>query len=122
MTAINPLVQIEQTVQQYFEGMHFGDTSRLREAFHADAYLMGYYQGAFARQSIEEWFLEVQGLPKPAERGDPFEMRIVSIDVTGRIAEVKVAILYMELKFTDYLNLVQFNDRWKIVHKTYHHE
>jgi Putative lumazine-binding len=122
MAAIDPLVLVGQTVQQYFEGMHFGDTSQLREVFHVDASLMGYYQGEFIRQSREEWCLEVEGLPKPAEHGDPFEMRIVSVDVTGRIATVKAAVLYLNLRFTDYLTLVQFDDRWKIVHKAYHHE
>lgn len=122
MVAIDPLNPIGQTVQRYFEGMHFGDTSRLREACHDDAYLMGYYQGAFTRQSLEEWCREVESLPKPAERGDPFEMRIVGIDVTGRIATVKAAVLYLEVRFTDYLTLVQFDDGWKIVNKAYCHE
>jgi hypothetical protein len=122
MTASDPLISIGQTVQQYFEGMHCGDTGRLRKAFHVEAHLVGYYQGEYSNQSIAEWLLEVESLPKPVERGEPFDMRIISTDVTGRIAAVKVAVLYMELRFTDYLTLVNFDDRWLIVHKAYHHE
>jgi protease I len=122
MNAVNELVAITETVQNYFDGMHLGDTHLLRKAFHVDAFLFGYYHGEFSRISLEEWMAEVEGMPKPSESGEPFDMRLVATDVTGRTATVKVALLYAGLRFTDYLTLMQFEGNWKIVHKTYHHD
>jgi hypothetical protein len=122
MPTPNSLTSISNTVQRYFEGMHFGDASRLRDAFHADAFLVGHYQGAFTRQSLDEWISEVDGLPKPHEQGEPFDMKIIATDVTGRAASVKVAVLYMGLRFTDYLTLMEIGDGWKVMHKAYHHD
>jgi len=122
MPAANEIVAIGQTVQTYFEGMHFGDTQRLREVFRPEAFLFGYYQGAFSRISLDEWMTEVEGMPKPSETGEVFDMRIVALDITGHCATVKVDLLYAGLRFTDYLTLMQFDGSWKVINKAYHHE
>jgi protease I len=107
-------------VQLYLEGMHFGDTGRLRRAFHPEAYLFGYYHGEFSRISLEEWMTEVEAMDKPSETGEVFDMRVVAIDVTGPTAQVKVAELYAGLRYTGYLSLVLIGGDWKIVNKLYH--
>ena len=122
METSNELSAIGATVNDFFVGMHTGDVDRLRSAFHPDAYLFGYYQGSFSRISLEEWMEEVRGEPKPSESGEQFDMRIVAVDVTGKVATVKTATLYLGLHFTDYLTLIQFDDHWKIVNKAYHHD
>ncbi|CAB3743594.1 nuclear transport factor 2 family protein [Paraburkholderia rhynchosiae] len=122
MDTTRELSAIGKTIQDYFDGMHLGDTKLLRMAFHPHAYLFGYYQGPFSRFSLEEWMEEVESTPKPAESGEAFDMRIVSTDVTGRVAMTKVVVLYEGLRFTDYLTLIKFEDDWKIINKAYHHE
>ena len=122
MSAVSEILSIGETIQIYFDGMHQGDTARLRKAFHADAFLFGYYHGEFSRISLEEWMAEVEGMAKPADSGEIFDMRIVAADVTGPTATVKVALLYAGLRFTDYLTLMQFDDTWKIINKSYHHD
>ncbi|CAG9200250.1 hypothetical protein PSP6_200086 [Paraburkholderia tropica] len=114
--------QIAATIERFFIGMHTGDPRRLRAAFDPHAQLWGYYHGDFYRQSLDEWIVEIEGMGKPSENGEPFDMRIVAVDVTGRSAAVKTATLYQGLRFTDYLTLVEFDDGWKIVNKTYHHD
>jgi hypothetical protein len=49
-------------------------------------------------------------------------MNIVSIDVTGNEAVAKVADLYLGLRFTDYLSMLNIDGNWMIVNKTFHHE
>lgn len=122
MSAANNFDAIGKTIENYFYGMHHGDISRLRRAFHTDAYLFGYYHGEFSRISLEEWLSEVEGMEKPSDSGEAFDMRIVSIDITGPTAMVKVTVLYAGLRFTDYLTLVLFEDGWKILNKSYHHD
>lgn len=120
MSKVDKFIGIGKTLQDYFEGMHFGDTRRLRQAFHPDAYLFGYYHGEFSRISLEEWMTEVEASPKPSENGEAFDMHIVSMDVTGRTAMVRVSVLYLGPRYTDYLSMMQFGEGWKIIHKTYH--
>jgi protease I len=120
--AVNELLAINKTVQDYFEGMYYGDPARLGLAFHPQAFLFGYYHGEFSHDSLEAWMQEVLNTPKPSESGEPFDMRIVATDLTGQVAQVKVAVLYLGLRFTDYLTLVKFGDGWKIVNKAYQHD
>jgi protease I len=120
MQASSTLNSIGKTIQTYFDGMHFGDTSRLRKAFHPDAFLFGYYHGEFSRISLEDWMAEVEGMDKPSEAGEVFDMVIVSADVTGLTAQVKVAELYAGARYTAYLSLVMVGEDWKIVNKLYH--
>ncbi|MBM7062894.1 nuclear transport factor 2 family protein [Pseudomonas sp. UL073] len=115
------LSSISATVHEYFEGMYHGDTTRLRHAFHPQAYLFGYFHGALCHDSLENWMEEVDGTPVPAKHGEPFDMRIVSVDVTPPVAVAKVDVLYLGLRFTDYLSLLQIDDRWQIVNKIYRH-
>jgi len=113
---------ITQTVEHYFQGMYHSDTERLKKAFHPEAYLFGYFQGAFTHASANDWFEMVKQRPAPAKDGEPYDMRIVSIDLTGEVAVVKVADLYMDLRFTDYLTLLKVDGEWLIVNKVFHHE
>ncbi|MEY8879447.1 MAG: nuclear transport factor 2 family protein [Leptothrix sp. (in: b-proteobacteria)] len=122
MTSTATLSAIEDTVQAYFEGLHHGDSARLRQVFHADARIVGHHQGAYASQSLDEWLAEVDTLPKPVEQGERVDMHIVAIDATGEAAAVKVAVLYLGLAFTDYLSLLCQGGAWVVMHKTYHHD
>jgi hypothetical protein len=120
MPAASAPVSIATTVQSYFEGMHFGDTSRLRRVFHPDACLFGFYNGDYSRMPLEDWMREVEGMDKPSETGEVFDMQIVSTDVTGPTALVKAAELYAGLRYTVYLSLMQFGADWKVINKLYH--
>ena len=120
---ITPDLQaISETVQEYFEGMYNRDTGRLRKAFHPTACLFGHLQGAFVHVPLDQWLGMVENRPVPAESGEAFDMRIVSTDVTGQVATVKVADLYRGLRFTDYLSLARVDGQWMIVNKTFHHD
>ena len=116
------LQAISDTIQNYFEGMYYRDTARLRKAFHPKAFLFGHFQGAWVVVPLDKWLGMVEGGPVPAENGEPFDMRIVSIDVTSQVAIVKVVDLYHGLRFTDYLSLASVDGHWMIVNKTFHHD
>ncbi len=122
MSAVTDLLAIGETMQDYFEGMHRGDTALLRKAFHPDACLFGYYDNAYSRITREEWIAEVEAMAKPSESGEAFDMRIVATDITGPTAVVKVVVLYVGQRYTDYLTLMQFGGAWAIINKSYHHD
>lgn len=115
------VVRVTACVTDYFEGMYFRDLEKLKRAFHEDARLYGYRDEAFTMLSLSDWLGRVSNRPIPAENGEPFEMSIDSIDLTGDAGMVKVRNLYVGLRFTDYLGVIKFGNHWKIVSKVFHH-
>lgn len=111
---------ITDTVQIYFRGMYEGDADALRCAFHPKLQSYGYRDGALQEGNGEDFVRLVQSLEVPAEIGERFDMGIISIDVTGSIAHVKVQDLHLGEIYTDYLALVKVDDSWLIVNKMYH--
>ena len=113
---------IARAVQLYFEGMYHSDVEKLKKAFHPKAVLHGYIEGELIHLPLDGWLERVKGVTAPAESGEAYDMRIVSIDVTGMVAAVKVADLYIGRRFTDYLSLVKVEDNWVIVDKIFHYD
>jgi hypothetical protein len=52
--------------------------------------------------------------------GTPYFAEIVSIDIAGDTAVVKVIDDYLGMRFTDYLTMVRTDDRWVIVNKAFY--
>ena len=115
------LVAIEAVVEAYFEGLYLSDTKRLERAFHPSARIMGYDEGKLIDNPIDTFIAFVGRVTPPAEEGEAFDMEIVSVDIQGSAAAVKVADLYKGLRFTDYLSLLKIDGTWKIVSKTFSH-
>ncbi len=116
------LESISQTIHLYFEGMYHSDTEKLKRAFHPQASLYGYLEGELVIIPLDNWLAHVRGVPAPVENGEEYDMKIVSTDVTGAVAVVKVADLYLGKRFTDYLSLVKAEDHWLIVNKVFHYD
>ncbi len=122
MTHTSDLEAICVTVKDYFEGLYHRDLNRLRRAFHPEACLFGHLQGVFTHSTLDQWLGRIGVKPAPVDVGEAFDMRIVSTDITGDAAAVKVAELYRGLRFTDYMALIKLDARWVIVNKAYHHD
>lgn len=113
---------IQQTVQYYFDGLYLSDIEKLKKAFHPNAQVIGYFQGTLLFNSLEQFLEFVKATPAPSESGEKYDMRIVSVDMTGNEAVTKVADLYLGFRFTDYLSLLNIDGNWVIVNKTFYHE
>ncbi len=113
---------IQQTVQYYFDGLYLSDIEKLKKAFHPNAQVIGYFQGTLLFNSLEQFLEFVKATPAPSESVEKYDMRIVSIDMTGNEAVAKVADLYLGFRFTDYLSLLNIDGNWVIVNKTFYHE
>lgn len=113
------LIRINEVVQSYFLGMYQRDIGLLTEVFHPEARLFGYLSGEFEKMPLSQWLEKIGQAPIPSANGEAFAMQIVTIDITGAIANVKVKLLYHGLQFTDYLSLVEIEGRWLIVNKTF---
>lgn len=69
-----------------------------------------------------EFLAFVTSMPIPAENGEPYEMEVLSIDLTGTAGLLKVGVLYQGFRFTDYLSLLKIDDRFVIMNKVFRHE
>ncbi len=116
------LAQIAEVVNWYFNGMYQSDGALLKRAFHPKAKLSGHTDGKFVEMELEGFAKFAAKQPSAEAAGEPFEMRIVSIDVTGLAAIVKVADIYIGRKFTDYLSLLKIDGKWQIYNKLWHTE
>ncbi|MGD8716425.1 MAG: nuclear transport factor 2 family protein [Desulfobacterales bacterium] len=116
------LDKITQTVQYYFDGMYNSDTESLKRAFAPEAFLHGYFGGQLRHLPFDAWLKQVEGRPAPSKTGEAYDMKIVSVDITDNIAQVKVFDLYLGKHFTDYLSLIKIDDNWLIMNKMFHHQ
>ena len=116
------LDKITQTVQYYFDGLYHSDTEILKKAFDPDAFLHGYFEGRLVHVPFNAWLKQVKDRPAPSKNGETYDMKIVSVDITDNIAQVKVFDLYLGKSFTDYLSLIKVNDKWLIMNKIFHHQ
>ena len=115
---------IQSTVRKYFDGLYRGDTTLLAEAFDPAATVCGYGgDGSLKTLGLEHFLKAVRSFPVPAENGEVFDMEVLSVDVCGTVAAVKVRNLYQGRDFTDLLHLIRRPDgNWRIFGKVFHSE
>lgn len=113
---------IRETFQAYFQGLHRGDPGLLSQAFDSAATICGYGgDGTLKTLSLDQFIGFVKSLPIPADNGEPFDMEVLSIDISGRVAAAKVRDLYQGRDFTDHLHLIRRPDgNWRIFGKVFH--
>ncbi len=109
---------IESVVTDYLEGMIWNDPERLRRAMHPLCMQSGHYKGQFEFYD-RDTFIESLESERTAEPGTPYAARVVSVDMTGDVAVVKVTNESLGTSFTDYLTLIRVEDRWRIVMKAF---
>ncbi len=114
------LAAIERVCRLYMEGMHACDPEKLNAAFHPTARIQG-HRGAEWRSLTREQFVSyAAGLGPREAAGEPFDMRIVSIDRAGRAGVAKVAMRWNGRDYMDYLSMIRRDEGgWSISEKTF---
>ncbi len=108
---------VRAVVSRYLHGLKFNDVSSLRSAFWPDAKLFFVKKdGSLGQLSQEQWYAMFASSAGKEEEGD---LRIVSTDISGDAASVKVIETYPKSIYIDYLNLLRLNGKWTIVNKIY---
>lgn len=109
---------IRAVVVDYLEGMIYGQSERLERAMHPQCMQAGHYKGQYEFFD-RDTFIEALTQEKTEPPGTPYTSRIVSLDITGDVAVVKVLDDCFGTSFTDYLTLIRHDDRWQIVMKAF---
>ena len=116
---------IEAAVQIYFESMHESDPGKVYAVFHPRARITGYSfaNGALAEMTRGDFadFVHSQQ-PSPRAKGDAVLLEILSIEIHGKTASVRVRDGYIGLEFVDSLNFLKVGDDWLIYNKLFHTE
>lgn len=102
----------------YLKGHATGDPDEFRLAFHPEARLFWVKDGALATRTSAEYIAGATG--RPADDEAARRRRIVTVDVTGDTAVVKVELDYPQAVFVDYLSMLKLDGTWRIVNKTFH--
>ena len=114
---------LDQTLQDYFDGLYHSDTDRLRSVFHPRAVYASATDGELVYRTMDEYFPIVDARPSPASRHEPRRDRVVSIEQVGPVSAVaRVECAIGPKRFDDVLSLVRLDDRWQIIAKVFHYE
>lgn len=114
---------VVEVLETYLDGIHLGDTQRLRRALHPRAHYVCATQAELVYMAMEEYFEMVERRPSPASRNEARRDAIVSIEFAGpntAVARVNCAI--GPKYFTDVLALIYTGPRWQIISKVFHYD
>lgn len=120
---LNRHAAVIAVLQDYFDGLHYSDTQRLRRAFHPRAVYATASQGEPLVLGMEQYFPIVDARPSPASKGEPRTDEIVSISFVG--PNTALATLRCSIRprhFVDLLTLIHVDGGWRVIAKVFHWE
>ncbi len=118
----NEFAEVSAVLAEYFDGLHFSDTTRLRAVFNPQAQYFCATDGTLLHLDMEQYFPLVNGRPSPASQGQSRTDRIVSVEFAGPVTAVaRVECSIPPKHFQDLLALVKLEGRWQIVSKVFHY-
>ncbi len=117
---IEEMEQIRETVNTYLEAVTHKDWNKFQESWHSEARMNFVRDGEVHSVSRSFWKDWCENPLDPEEKRTSM---ITSIDVTGNIAAAKVVVLretpIERMLLTDYLTLLQEDNNWLIISKSY---
>ncbi len=118
-----PFDEIVAVLRDYFDGLYFSDTQRLRNVFHPSAIYACATEGTLMTLRMDEYFPIVDKRPTPTSRGDVRRDRIVSIEFAGPVTALARVECAIEPKhFIDLLTFIWVEGRWQIIAKVFHYD
>jgi len=114
---------VSKALAIYFDGLYYGDTTRLAKIFHAKAHYVNVSDGTLQYLTMDEYFPIVEARISPHQNGEARRDRIISIKFAGpttAFAHVECAIGHKF--FNDFLTLIQLDGTWQIISKVFHYD
>ena len=115
--------QIGNVVQLYIDSMDLSDPNKVKQVFHSNAKVVGYLHGDFMQMSTDDFadFVASQQ-PPPKEKGENVVFEILSCEVEGTTAFVKLRDKYLGITFLDTLSFIKEGGNWQIYTKLFNVE
>lgn len=111
--------EIQTTIKHYFDGIFYGDTSKLQSVFHPLSLLFGDIKGQPYLKNLEEYIEGVKNRKSPASLGEGFRMKIISIEILNQVAYVKLHCPMFDFNYYDYIAMNKIGGKWLIVNKLF---
>ncbi len=119
----NPVNDLLNAIQIYFEAIHYCDTEKLNKVFHKSSSLFDVDNREVFVESIASFSDDVGGRVSPASKGQELEAEVLMIDwLSTACATVKIRIRAHHNIFVDHLGFVNGENGWQIVSKIWHLE
>lgn len=115
------MVEIKVIIQFYFDGIYYGDLNKLTSAFHPQCLLTGDINGKPYFKNLTDYLEGVKNRKSPSALGEPFQMKILSVEIQNEIAVVKLHVPMLGYNYYDYISLCRIEGQWKMVHKVFTH-
>lgn len=106
---------IKSAITDYFDGLYEADVEKLRNVFHQDCFL----KAPNLRRSRDEWLHAVANRPVPKTEGEAYRFNILSTDIVGEQAMVKLECPLFDKFYIDFIGLLKEKGQWLIVNKMY---
>jgi len=115
--------QVKNIVQLYVDSMDESNPDKVKEAFHANAKVVGYLHGDFLEMSVDDFanFVASQQ-PPPQEKGENVVYEILECEIEGTTGCVKVRDTYLGITFLDTLSFIKNDGEWRIYNKLFNVE
>lgn len=114
---------LSAAMQDYFDGLYYSDSARLRRVLHPRALYATASGGELLARSMPEYWPVIDARTAPAGKGEPREDRIVSIELFGPVtALVRAECTLRPRRFIDLLTWLKLDGRWWIVSKVFHYD
>lgn len=108
---------VVEVVSKYTEACKVGKSEVMKSAFHKDAIMYGYLNGALSEGSIENLYGAVDQFGAAPEA----KTRIDVLSIEGTAATVRVTLEdWHGIAFTDFHSLLKIDGEWKIISKVFH--
>ena len=120
---MNDIEQIENIVQLYIDSLDESNPDKVKETFHENAKVVGYLHGNFMEMSVDDFagFVASQQ-PSPKEKSENVVFEILTCEIEGTTALVKVRDKYLGITFLDTLSFIKNENEWKIYNKLFNVE
>ncbi len=106
---------IENTINNYFDGMINHNSKSIEKAFVPKASMKWNEKGKYMEVNA------VDALSEYVNSNDPVKVKtnIVAINIVGDAANAQLELEYETFYFVDFMHLIKVDREWKIVSKTY---
>lgn len=110
---------LRSLAQTYFDAAYEMDADKFASVFHPSSSVTKVGDdGDVSVTPIAAWLAAVRNMTAPKQRGLERHDELMSIDVEGGLAVVKLKLQVPPCRFTDMLSCLKVNGGWKIVQKT----
>ena len=113
---MNAKGQIKNLIQIYVNSMDESNPNKVKQVFHNNAKIVGYLHGDFMEMSVDDFagFVASQQ-PSPKEKGENVIFEIITCEIEGTTAVVKLRDKYLGITFMDILSFIKIKVSGKFI-------